>query len=119
MKVFIFSILFSFLFICYSNAQISAKFTEAFKAFQNDKQFAHSIVGLTISDSKTSKILINNNGEVGLVPASTLKVITSTSAYQLLGKEFTYKTYISYKDDGNGNDFIPQHIPLREGEEAH
>jgi cytochrome c oxidase subunit 1 len=24
-----------------------------------------------------------------------------------------------YKDDGNGNDFIPQHIPLRPGEESH
>lgn len=24
-----------------------------------------------------------------------------------------------YKDDGNGNDFIPQHIPLKEGEEGH
>jgi cytochrome c oxidase subunit 1 len=24
-----------------------------------------------------------------------------------------------YKDDGNGGDFIPQHIPLKEGEESH
>ncbi len=24
-----------------------------------------------------------------------------------------------YKDDGNGNDFIPQNVPLRDGEEAH
>jgi cytochrome c oxidase subunit 1 len=24
-----------------------------------------------------------------------------------------------YKDDGNGNDFVPQHIPLKEGEESH
>jgi cytochrome c oxidase subunit 1 len=24
-----------------------------------------------------------------------------------------------YKDDGNGNDFIPQHIPLKPGEESH
>jgi len=24
-----------------------------------------------------------------------------------------------YKDDGNGNDFIPQTVPLKDGEEAH
>ena len=30
-----------------------------------------------------------------------------------------YRWPYDYKDDGNGNDFIPQTVPLREGEEEH
>ena len=30
-----------------------------------------------------------------------------------------YRWAYDYKDDGAGNDFVPQNVPLREGEEAH
>jgi cytochrome c oxidase subunit 1 len=30
-----------------------------------------------------------------------------------------YRWAYDYKDDGHGNDFVPQHVPLREGEESH
>ncbi|MBS1615498.1 MAG: cbb3-type cytochrome c oxidase subunit I [Bacteroidetes bacterium] len=30
-----------------------------------------------------------------------------------------YRWAYDYKDDGNGHDFVPQNVPLREGEEAH
>jgi len=30
-----------------------------------------------------------------------------------------YRWPYDYKDDGNGNDFIPQNVPLKEGEESH
>jgi D-alanyl-D-alanine carboxypeptidase/D-alanyl-D-alanine-endopeptidase (penicillin-binding protein 4) len=38
----------------------------------------------------------NTNGLVGLAPASTQKVITSISAYELLGKGFRYETRFAY-----------------------
>ena len=30
-----------------------------------------------------------------------------------------YRWPYDYKDDGHGNDFIPQTVPLRAGEESH
>jgi D-alanyl-D-alanine carboxypeptidase/D-alanyl-D-alanine-endopeptidase (penicillin-binding protein 4) len=70
---------------------------------EKDPQFKHAIVSLYIIDSKTGKVVFDKNSEVGLAPASCQKVITSVSAFELLGKGFRYKTYISLAGEINEN----------------
>ena len=43
-------------------------------------------------DSKTGKSIFERNAQVGLAPASTQKIITSVAAFELLGKEYRYKS---------------------------
>ena len=47
-----------------------------------------------VVDGKTGKVIYDKNSQTGLAPASCQKVVTSASAFELLGKDFRYKTYI-------------------------
>ena len=80
------------------------RLTSAFKIFEADSQFKHAIISLYVVDSKTGKPLFDKNSQVGLAPASCLKVATSAASFELLGKDYRYKTEFGY--DGkieNGN----------------
>lgn len=74
----------------------NGSFDSAYSTFEKDEQFAHASIGLYVVNSKTGQVFFDKNSQVGLAPASTQKVITSATAYELLGKDFTYKTRISY-----------------------
>jgi D-alanyl-D-alanine carboxypeptidase/D-alanyl-D-alanine-endopeptidase (penicillin-binding protein 4) len=77
----------------------AARLAAAFKAFGQDPQLRNAIAGLYVLDAKTGRVVHNSNGQVGLAPASTQKVITSISAYELLGKNFRYETRFAYRQD--------------------
>lgn len=80
-----------------SNAQtLQQSVNTAFKKFISEKEFKHATVGLLIKDISTGKTLFSENSQTGLAPASTQKVITAATAYQLLGKDFRYETQIGY-----------------------
>ncbi|MFM6924854.1 MAG: D-alanyl-D-alanine carboxypeptidase/D-alanyl-D-alanine-endopeptidase [Ferruginibacter sp.] len=81
------------------------KLAGAFKKMEADSQFKHAIISLYVVDSKTGKPVFDKNSQVGLAPASCLKVITSTSAFEILGRDFRYKTFIGTDPQGeNGFD---------------
>lgn len=100
------------LFYFASYAQpVSQKLEVAITKLQSDSQFKHAIISLYIVDTKTSKIFFDKNAEVGLAPASCQKVITAITAFELLGKGYTYKTQLGYDgklDSGilNGNIYV-------------
>ncbi len=96
--------------ICFGQ-QIQTRLSDAFKIFAADDQCRHSLISLYIVNSKTGKIIFDKNSQIGLAPASCLKVFTSAAAFELLGKDYRYKTDFGY--DGtiedsilNGNLFI-------------
>jgi serine-type D-Ala-D-Ala carboxypeptidase/endopeptidase (penicillin-binding protein 4) len=81
-----------------------AKLAAAIKQLEADAQFKHAILSLYVVDSKTGKVIFDKNAQVGLAPASCQKVVTSVSAFELLGKGYRYKTDIGY--DGGIKDSI-------------
>ena len=82
---------------------ISSKLATAFKQFENDPQLKHAISSLHVIDAKTGKIVFSKNAQIGLVPASTQKVITAATAFELLGKDYRYKTELGYTGNIDGN----------------
>jgi D-alanyl-D-alanine carboxypeptidase/D-alanyl-D-alanine-endopeptidase (penicillin-binding protein 4) len=81
----------------YSFAQnISTKLATAFQNFESDPQLKTAIASLYVVDGKTGKPVFEKNAMIGLAPASTQKIITSATAYELLGKDFRYQTMIGY-----------------------
>lgn len=93
--------------ICVSQP-IERKIAAGMQQLENDEQMKHASLSLYVVDSKTGTVVFDKNSQVGLAPASTQKVITSVSAFEMLGKDFTYKTFIGYdgiiqegKLDGN------------------
>lgn len=89
----------SLLVICYwlivngSFAQtIDQKLKTAFSSFENDSQLKHAIISLYVIDANTGQVVFDKNSQIGLAPASTQKIITSVTAFELLGKDYRYKT---------------------------
>lgn len=78
-----------------SHAQgIKDRLSMAIENLQGDAQFKHAIMSMYVVESKTGKVVFSKNEETGLAPASCQKVITSATAFELLGNEFRYVTYI-------------------------
>lgn len=76
---------------------VADKLATAFKSLEADPQLSSGLASLYVIDAITGQVVFAKNGQVGLAPASTLKVITSVSAYELLGKEFRYQTKFAYQ----------------------
>lgn len=74
-------------------------FADSFKKFEADNQFAHALVSLYVIDSKTGKVFFDKNSQIGMAPASCMKVVSSIAALDLLGSDYRFKTKFSY--DGN------------------
>lgn len=74
------------------HAQLS-RFAETWK---NDKDLKNAAIGFCVLDARTSGVIAEYNPQLGLVPASTLKVVTTSAALGLLGAEFRYETRLYY-----------------------
>ncbi|RDC64514.1 D-alanyl-D-alanine carboxypeptidase/D-alanyl-D-alanine endopeptidase [Adhaeribacter pallidiroseus] len=79
----------------------------AYQIFAADKQLQNSLSSLYVVDATTGKVILDRNGKIGLVPASTQKVITSASAYALLGKNFKFQTSVAYAKDNSSLIILP------------
>ncbi|HVK97048.1 MAG TPA: D-alanyl-D-alanine carboxypeptidase, partial [Flavisolibacter sp.] len=75
---------------------ITSKINRAYAAFEKDPQLKSAIASLYVIDVNTGKVVFEKNSRIGLAPASTLKIITSVTACDMLGKDFTYKTLFGY-----------------------
>ena len=81
------------LLVAGSSAQtISQQLQKAYWQFENDSQLKHAISSLYVVDAKTGKVVFDKNSQIGLADASTQKIITASTAFELLGKDYTYKT---------------------------
>jgi len=81
----------------YAGAQsLNQKLQNAFNRLQVDSQCKYASVSLTVLDAKTGETVFTANPNMGLATASTLKVITSITAFNILGKDFQYQTQFGY-----------------------
>ncbi|HRQ52588.1 MAG TPA: D-alanyl-D-alanine carboxypeptidase, partial [Agriterribacter sp.] len=77
---------------------ITQKLQKAFLRFEEDSQLAHAISSLYVTEAATGKVVFDKNARTGLAPASTQKIITSATAFALLGKDFSYTTSFAVSD---------------------
>jgi D-alanyl-D-alanine carboxypeptidase/D-alanyl-D-alanine-endopeptidase (penicillin-binding protein 4) len=86
---------------------ITQKLQRAFHAFENDAQLQYASVGFYVINAKTGKVIFDKNSRVGMAPASTQKIITAATAFELLGKDFRYTTDFAVKNaDGKSDVYI-------------
>src|SRR5579864_6684438 len=75
---------------------LQSRLQTAFNRLQTDTQCKYASVSLTVLDAKTGETVFAANPNMGLATASTLKVITSITAFNILGKDFQYQTQLGY-----------------------
>ncbi len=53
-------------------------------------------LSICVLDVETGEVIAQHNPNMSLVPASTMKAVTTATALSLLGHSYTYKTYLEY-----------------------
>lgn len=75
---------------------IKQKLEQNYTIFSNHTSLTNGMASLHVINSETGETVFEKNAAVGLPTASTLKVITSITALDILGKDYTYKTKLYY-----------------------
>lgn len=69
---------------------------QSFRQFQSDPSLEFGTASLTVLNANTGEVIFAENANTGLATASTLKAITTASAYSVLGSNFRYETKLLY-----------------------
>lgn len=77
-------------------AQSNSKLELVLTALEQDPDFQHASFSFYALDIAQNKVVAQRNPNLSLVPASSLKVITTSSALALLGNDFTFKTELQH-----------------------
>ncbi len=102
MKNFLFLILVFSISSAYAQG-LKQKIENAYKTFESDPQMKYASSSLSVLNAETGDVVFSANGNIGLASASTLKTITSATAYHILGKDFTWETTLGYSGSISAN----------------
>jgi D-alanyl-D-alanine carboxypeptidase/D-alanyl-D-alanine-endopeptidase (penicillin-binding protein 4) len=92
MKRMFFNVVCLLLFTGCFGQNMSQRVEKAYQQFEADSQLRHAISSLYIINAKTGEVVFDRNSQIGLAPASTQKIVTAATAFELLGKDYRYKT---------------------------
>ena len=87
------------LLFCHSFAFAQSPAQKLERAYNNliaDEQAKYATTALVVLDATTGKVIFGRNENLGVSTASTLKTITSATAFSILGKDFRYQTTLAY-----------------------
>ncbi len=82
---------------------ISEKLTTAITTLEKDEQFKHGSISMYVVDSKSGIVIFDKNSQLGMAPASCQKVVTSVTAFEMLGNNYQFKTTIGYDGELKNN----------------
>lgn len=69
---------------------------EALQHFVQDQNLQHAGIGFYAIDLSSGQIIGAYREQQAIVPASTMKIITSAAALELLGSDYTFETQVFY-----------------------
>jgi len=92
---------------------LAQKIATAFRTFESHESLTNGSASLTVINANTGEVVFAKNEKLGLAPASTLKTITSTAAYQVLGADFTFETTLSYTGEVDATGTLNGDIVIR------
>jgi serine-type D-Ala-D-Ala carboxypeptidase/endopeptidase (penicillin-binding protein 4) len=77
-------------------SQLLSAQEKSLNALVSDTSMLHGSISLSIADASTGAILFQYNQEKSLIPASIMKLVTTSAALELLGPDHTFRTRIGY-----------------------
>lgn len=70
--------------------------TDAVTRFVDREILKHASVGFRVVEVETGRVMASHNEDMSLTPASTMKIITTATAIELLGANYRYRTELLY-----------------------
>lgn len=92
----LFFVLSSFLFFQAYAQSVASRLSAAYTQFEKDPQLKSALSSIYVIDGTTADVVFEKNAQIGVAPASTQKIITAATAYEILGKDFRYETRFGY-----------------------
>lgn len=86
-----------FFCLTFSSVVFAQTDSSAITQFVSSPEFKHALVGVCVKDMSGNTLYAYNQDKL-LVPASTMKVVTTATAMEVLGDDFRYKTTLSYSE---------------------
>jgi serine-type D-Ala-D-Ala carboxypeptidase/endopeptidase (penicillin-binding protein 4) len=85
-----------FTFFAYNahSQSVNKQLELAINRFNADPQVKYAQFSLYVMDANTGEVLLDRNGQTGMATASCLKLVTSATAFELLGKDYRFKTML-------------------------
>ncbi|MBI3521405.1 MAG: D-alanyl-D-alanine carboxypeptidase/D-alanyl-D-alanine-endopeptidase, partial [Bacteroidetes bacterium] len=87
-KLNILLLLLLFSLVAYTQTSIDA----VLESYKKDKDLLHASYSFCIVDAAGGQTIKDYNSELALIPASTMKIMTTSAALGILGKDYTFKT---------------------------
>lgn len=76
-------------------AMLSAQ-EQSINALLSDSMMFHASVSICILDCSDGRVIAEKDPDKSLVPASVMKMVTSATALEMLGPDYTFKTMLGY-----------------------
>lgn len=89
------SLAFSLLAATALSAQ-SSKLETLLTALEQDSDLKYASIGFCALDISDNKIIAQRNPNQALIPASTLKIVSTGTAVAILGRDYKFKTQLQY-----------------------
>jgi D-alanyl-D-alanine carboxypeptidase/D-alanyl-D-alanine-endopeptidase (penicillin-binding protein 4) len=89
-------ILFFLLGMVVISAGIPARLQTEIDTLNKDEALTHGSWGLCVIDVDSGNVIATNDADRSMMPASTMKILTTGAAMGLLGKDYRYTTFIEY-----------------------
>lgn len=89
------------------------RLNDAISTFANDAHFKYGGVSVSIVDVDNGKLLASYQHNLGLTPASSLKVITTAAALHYLGDDFQFKTELQYDGEIDANGTLKGNLYIK------
>ncbi len=67
-----------------------------FNEWKQQELLQHATVGFYAIDAQSAEVLAESNPQLSIAPASTQKLITTSTALELLGADYRFKTTLTY-----------------------
>jgi D-alanyl-D-alanine carboxypeptidase/D-alanyl-D-alanine-endopeptidase (penicillin-binding protein 4) len=77
--------------------------------------FSHAMIGIYAVYTDTGEVLIDQNSNASLTPASCMKIITTGAALHILGPDTRFETYLEYDGIIDKNEVLHGNVYIRGG----
>lgn len=110
-----FVLIFGLFLLSNSTSFAQTAIEQAIERLAKTPSLKNGSLSVSVIDVETGRLVASNQPHQSLIPASSLKVVTTSIALQLLGADYRFKTYLEYDGTIDSEGVLHGNIYIRGG----